>query len=192
MSQIHRFTLGGIADTALGVELLPTTAEPMLPTTRDRFIEVAGRHGRINFESDLASREIVLDLVAIDASTPEELQALARTFAAVLLDQDGHPEDVSLVFTKESDKTYTVRYSGNLALQRLIGGSLGFFSLPLIAADPYAYGDEDTDADTMTEGYQEMEVQNAGDYRTPPVITITNDGESNVEGFTLVVRQLKE
>ena len=102
MSDIHRFTLGGTADTALGVVLLPDFKEPILPRTRDRFIEVPGRHGRWHFESDLRAREIVLKLALIDPATAEALQAAARTFAAILLDQDGHPEDVSLVFTKES------------------------------------------------------------------------------------------
>lgn len=190
MSQIHRFTIGGTADTALGVELLPNYEEPMLPKTRDRSIEVPGRAGRHNFDSDLASREIVLELVAIDSTTPEALQALARAFAAILLDQDGHPEDVSLVFTKEPLKTYTVRYSGGISIQRLIGGSKGYFSLPLIQADPFVYEAEVTDEEEITEAYQEVAIENAGDYRTPPELTFTNSGNS-VTGFTLVVRQLK-
>lgn len=192
MSDIHRFTIGGTADTALGVELLPTFQEPILPATRDRSVEIAGRHGRYLFSSDLAAREIVLDLVVIDSTTPETLQSLARAFAAILLDQDGHPEDVALVFTKEPNYTYTVRYSGNMPLQRLIGASKGYFSLPLIAPDPFAYGAEDTDTADITTGYQTMEVINAGDYRTPPVLTITvAEGSVDVDGFTLIVRKLK-
>lgn len=188
MSQIARFSIGGTANTALGVELLPSFKEPVLPKTRDRSIEIPGRHGRYMFSSDLQAREIVLDLVVIDATTPETLQSLSRAFAAVLLDQDGHPEDVALVFTKEASKTYTVRYSGNLPLQRLIGGSMGYFSLPLIAPDPFSYGAEDTDTATITAAYQTMAVVNAGDYRTPPVYTITvAAGSSRVTGFTLTV-----
>jgi len=191
MSSIHRFTIGGTADTALGVELLPTFQEPVLPATRDRSVEIPGRHGRYLFSSDLAAREIVLDLVVIDSTTAETLQSLSRAFAAILLDQDGHPEDVTLVFTKEPLKTYTVRYSGNMPLQRLIGGSKGYFSLPLIAADPFAYGAEDTDTDNIIRSNQTVTVANAGDYRTPPTITIAlGTGSTDVTGFTLLTRQL--
>jgi len=192
MSTISRFSLGGTANTALGVELLPDFQEPVLPQTRDHYVDIPGRHGRKLFGSDLGAREIVLDLVVIDATTPETLQSLTRTFSEVLLDQDGHPEDVALVFTKEPNKTYTVRYSGNMPLQRLIGGSLGYFSLPLIAADPFAYGAEDTDTENITAAYQTMAVENAGDYRTPPTITATmKAGSGSVTGFTLITRQLK-
>ena len=192
MSQISRFTLGGTANTALGVELLPDFQEPMLPQTVDRYVTIPGRHGRKLFSSDLGPREIVLELMMIDATTPETLQSLTRTFSEVLLDRDGKPEDVPLVFTKEPDKTYTVRYSGNMPLQRVIGGSKGYFSLPLIAADPYAYGSEDTDTENITLGTQEFTVENAGDYRTPPTITATlAAGSGDVTGFELTVKQLK-
>jgi len=192
MSDILRFYLDGTANTALGVELLPDFEEPVLPQTRDRSVEVPGRHGVRLFATDLGPREIVLPLYVQDATTPETLQSVTKAFAAVLLDQDGHPEDVALVFSKEPNYTYTVRYSGNMPLQRLIGGSRGVFSLPLIAADPFAYGAEDTDTANITAAYQTMAVENAGDYRTPPVLTITmKAGSGSVTGFTLITRQLK-
>ena len=192
MSDILRFTLGGTANTALGVELMPDYDEPVLPQTRDQSVVIPGRNGVHLFNTDLGPRVIVLDLVMIDATTPETLQSLTKTFSQVLLDQDGHPEDVSLVFSKEPNYTYTVRYAGSMPLQRIIGGSKGFFSLPLIAADPFSYSAEDTDTYNITAAYQTMAVENAGDYRTPPTMTITmNAGSTNVTGFTLITRQIK-
>jgi len=191
MSDIARFTLGGTANTALGVELLPDFKEPVLPGSRDRKVEIPGQSGVRLFSSDLEARQIVLDLVMIDSTTPETLQSLTRTFSALLLDGDGKPIDVALVFTKEPNKTYTVRYSGNMPLQRLIGGAKGYFSLPLIAADPFSYGAEDTDSFTITADLQTEDVENAGDYNTPPVITVTNNGVGDVVGFTLTTRALK-
>jgi len=191
MANVHKFTLGGTADTALGVVLLEGFDEPVLPATRDRFVEIPGRQGRVNFDSDLGPREIVLPLGIIDATTPETLATLSRALSAVLLDQDGHPEDVSLVFTKEPLKTYTVRYSGHMPIERLIGSSYGEVQLPLIQADPFVYGASDTDSDSITASYQEMAIENAGDYRTPPTITVTNNGAGDVTGFTLVLRQIK-
>ena len=191
MSDIARFTLGGTANTALGVELLPDFKEPVLPGSRDRKVEIPGQSGVRLFSSDLEARQIVLDLVMIDSTTPETLQSLTRTFSALLLDGDGKPIDVALVFTKEPNKTYTVRYSGNMPLNRLIGGAKGYFSLPLIAADPFSYGAEDTDSFTITADLQTEDVENAGDYNTPPVITVTNNGVGDVVGFTLTTRALK-
>jgi len=192
MSSVHRFTLGGTADTSLGAVLRAGYQLPALPASRDRAAEVPGRHGVYLFDSDLGPRMITLDLTILDATTMAGLQTLVRAFSAVLLDQDGKPEDVSLVFDMESTKTYTVRYAGNLPLARLIGGSLGEFSLPLLAADPFAYEAEDTDTYNVVAAYQTMAVENAGDYRTPPTFTITiNGGSPDVTGFTLIDRQLK-
>jgi len=73
----------------------------------------------------------------------------------------------------------------------LIGGAKGYFSLPLIAADPFSYGAEDTDSFTITADLQTEDVENAGDYNTPPVITVTNNGVGDVVGFTLTTRALK-
>ena len=192
MSDILRFTLGGNLNTALGVELMPDFQEPVLPQTVDRSVAIPGRNGVTMFDSDLGARMITLDLVVIDATTPETLQSITKAFSEVLLDMDGKPEDVALVFSKEPNYTYTVRYAGNMPLKRIIGGSKGFFSLPLIAADPFSYAAEDTDTYNVTAAYQTMEVVNAGDYRTPPTMTITmNAGSTNVTGFTLVTRQIK-
>lgn len=192
MSDISRFTLGGTANTALGVELMPDFKEPILPKTRNQSVRIPGRNGVHLFASDLEARLIVLDLVMIDSTTPETLQSLTKTFSQVLLDQDGKPEDVALVFTKEPLYTYTVRYAGNMPLKRIIGGSKGFFSLPLLAQDPFSYAAEDTDTYNVTAAYQTMEVINAGDYRTPPTMTLTLDATStNVTGFTLITRQIK-
>jgi len=192
MSEISRFSIGGIANTALGVELMPEYKEPVLPKTRDQSVVIPGRNGVHLFNTDLGPRIIVLDLVMIDATTPETLQSLTKTLSLVLLDQDGHPEDVALVFTKEPNYTYTVRYAGQMPLQRIIGGSKGFFSLPLIASDPFSYAAEDTDTYNVIAAYQTMAVVNAGDYRTPPTMTITmNTGSASVTGFTLITRQIK-
>ena len=192
MSDILRFYLGGTANTALGVELMPDFEEPVLPKTRDQSVKIPGMHGVHLFNTDLGPRIIVLDLYVQDATTPETLQSTTKTFSQVLLDQDGHPEDVALIFTKEPNYTYTVRYAGKMPLKRLIGGSKGFFSLPLLAQDPFSYAAEDTDTDNVTADYQTMAVENDGDYRTPPTVTITmKAGSGSVTGFTLITRQIK-
>jgi len=193
MSDILRFYIGGVANTALGVELMPDFQEPMLPQTKDRSVEIPGRLGSYMFSSDLRPRNIVLDLYVQDATTPETLQSLTKAFSEILLDQDGRPKNVALIFTSEPTYTYTVRYSGKMPLKRIIGGSKGMFSLPLTAADPFAYGAADDDTDNITAASQTMTVVNAGDYKTPPVYTITmKAGSGAVTGFTITTWQVKE
>ena len=189
---VHRFTIGGYTDIELGVELQAGYDEPVLPGTRDRTLEIPGRHGKVIFGSDLEAREFNLPLSVIEPTSAAGLQTVIRRFAKVLLDNAGKPKDISLVFTKEPDKTYTVRYSGNIPLTRLIGGAHGEFTLPLIAADPYAYGEEVRTSTTITSSPQEMVVSNTGDYATPPVIIVTIAATSgDVTGFTLAIKQLK-
>ena len=185
MTLVHSFTLGGTADTALGVELQSSYQEPILPETRDYTVEIPGRPGAVRFDSDLGPREFTLDLTMIEPTTAAGLQTVVRALAAVLLDGDGKPQDVSLVFVKEPDKTYTVRYSGNLPLARLIGGTHGEFTLPLVAADPFAYGSEVTTSDTITTSPGTMTVSNTGAQSTPCVITVTNNGSATINGFTI-------
>jgi len=187
---VHRFTLGGVTDTTLGIQLLAGYDDPAAPSTRDRTLEIPGKHGVWNFGSIMAEKEFNLRC-AFECASQASLQARIRTLNDLLFDDDGKPEDLSLVFDKEPDYTYTVRYKGSLPIVRLVGATIGEFNLPLVAADPYAYGAEDTDTANITAAYQEMAIENAGDYRTPPTITITNNGAGDVTGFTLVCRQLK-
>lgn len=189
MSVVHRFTLGGVTDTTLGLQLRKAYQDPVLPATRDRTVEVPGRHGEWDFGADLGSREMVLECALTGATTQAALAVLVRALSAVLLDVDGNPQDCALVFDKEPAKTYTVRYSGSLPLERLAGATLGMLSLPLVARDPYAYGPLAEVLATITANGQEVTVTNSGAYRTPPVITIRNTGGTSVTGITLTARK---
>lgn len=189
---VHRFTLGGVTDTALGIQLLAGYDDPAAPSTRDRTLEIPGKHGTWNFGAVMTEKEFNLRCAFVDCTSQATLQAAIRTLNDLLFDNDGKPEDLALVFDKEPNYTYTVRYKGSLPILRLVGATVGEFNLPLVAADPYAYGAEDTDTANVIAAYQTMSVENAGDYRTPPVLTITmKAGSGDVTGFTLICRQLK-
>lgn len=190
MSEIARVTIGGIADTALGLVLLPDYDEPILPEPRQRFVEVPGRAGRHEFTGSIGPRVINLRFAIVDATTRAGLQALIRDVSDLLLDDDGRPKDTTLVFDKEPNYTYTARYAGGIPVDRLIRGTVGEFTLPMLCSDPYAYGAEDTDSFTITASGQEETIENAGDFKTPPTITmVVNSG--TITGFTLMVKQLK-
>jgi len=190
MTLVSRFTLDGVTDISLGIELLPDHKEPLLPASRDMSVEIPGRPGRWEFTGDLDARRMVLACAAM-STTQEGLAAVIRTLNTALLDGDGRPKDIALIYLKEPTKTYTVRYAGSADIKRLVGGTVGYFPLPFTAADPFAYEAEDTDTESITAAYQEVAVVNDGDFNTPPTITITNNGLTDVTGFTLICRQLK-
>lgn len=120
-----------------GLILQPRYQHPILPATRDRTIEIPGKHGAYDFGADLNIRQFSLPLVWTKELTQKALQERAREFAAFLTDGNGRPRTLKLAFDYETEKYYMVRYSGSLDIERLL--SLGFFELPLIAFDPFAY-----------------------------------------------------
>jgi phage-related protein len=189
MSLVSRITLDGVADTTLGFEVLAGYDEPLLPDVRTRSVEIPGRAGRWEFAGDLASREIRLPCSVFSGSMAA-LATAARAIAAALLDGDGKPKDVSLVFLKEATKTYTVRYSGAVPVERLVGSGLGNFTLSLVASDPYAYGAETTVTESVTVSPTEIEITNDGTVSTPVVITITNNGAGNVTGIKVAQKKV--
>ena len=190
MSDVARVTLGGTADTALGIVLLNGYDEPMLPAPRQRYVEVPGRAGRHEFDGDLGARMMNLRFAIVDATTRAGLAALIRDLSDLLLDDDGRPTDTTIVFDKEPTLTYTGRYAGRVPIDRLVGATVGEFTLPMLCSDPYAYGAEDTDSFTITAATQEETVANAGDFKTPPTLTFVVDS-GTITGFKLLCRKLK-
>lgn len=188
---VHRFTLGGVTDTTLGIQLAPGSDEPIGPRTRDKTVTVPGRHGRWDFGADMRERTFVLPCQFVNCTTQAELAAAIRTLADLLFDDDGEPEDLALVFDKESTKTYTVRYSGKLPIERIVAGEVGTFKLALTAYDPHAYEDEVTDMKSITVNADYVDVTNTGNVTTPCEIAITNNGGTDIDWLRLVCRQLK-
>ena len=191
MSSVARVTIGGVADTTLGIVLQAGYDEPLLPAPRQRFVEVPGRAGRHEFDGDMGVRMLNLPFTIIDATTRAGLAALIRDLSDLLVDDDGCPADTTIVFDKEPSLTYTGRYAGRVPIDRLIGSTKGRFTLPMLCHDPYAYGVEDTDTMAITAADQEQEVENAGDFKTPPTLTLTMS-VGTITGFTLLCRHLKD
>lgn len=184
-SVVTRFTLGSKTDVQLGIQLLEGYDEPAAPSTIDYTKKVPGRAGAWDFGADLDKRVFNLRCQFVDATTQAELAAAIRTLTNHLLDDDGEPRDLSLVFAKESSKTYTVRYTGQLPIKRVIASTSGEFTLQLTAYDPYAYGSQVTTTATITTSPGTLTVTNSGSQNTPCVITVTNNGAATISGFTL-------
>ena len=179
------FTLGGKTAEELKIVLLEDTNIPILSETRDRTVTVPGRAGSYDFGADQGPREFDLECAFIDGSIEDDkdLQETVRDLADHLTDNEGRPRDLTLEFDREPGKTWTVRYSGSLPIERMLYHSRGTFTLPLIAYDPYAYGEEKETEKTITSSPGELTVEVEGNVSTPAVIVITNQGSNTINGF---------
>jgi predicted phage tail component-like protein len=128
--------LGGKTFSELGLILLRTTEIPILPSTTDRMVQIPGRAGAYDFGSDIGPRQFNLECAIKATTTRQELVEKARALAVHLLD-DGKPKTMELIFDDEPDRYYNVRYSGRILMEKI--ASIGRFTLPLIASDPFAY-----------------------------------------------------
>jgi len=180
-------TLGGKTATELNIRVLKGTQEPITAATRDRLLTIPGRHGAYDFGADLSVRLFALEC-AIMADNPADLQAKIRALAAHLMDSQGHPRTLELVFDVEPDRYYNVRYSGNLPVERL--AATGLFTLPLTAFDPLAYGAEQYKEQLVETSPEVIAVESFGNVETPPVIILENEGTNIIYGF--VIRQYVE
>lgn len=141
------FTLGDKTAAELGLRLLEDNDDPILPPTRDYTMNIPGKHGAWDFGADLEPKQFMLPCAFVaDGTTYErpserELQRYVRKLSTHLLDRYGCPKTLKLIMHREPDKFYYVRYSGSLSIERILYQSVGFFTLPLTAFDPYAYAD---------------------------------------------------
>lgn len=136
-------SLGGKTSLELGLRTFRKSQRPVLPGTVDTTVSIPGMHGAYDFGANLRPRPIELECAFITRNA-HELQQRISEFAAHLLDGDGRPRTMTLIFSLTPDRYFMVRYSGNLPIERISG--LGTFTLPLVAYDPFSY-----QTDLMTE-----------------------------------------
>lgn len=164
--------------------MLRPSQRPILPGTRDYTMQIPGRNGSWDFGADLDARMFSLEC-ACSARNSAELQAITVQLAAHLIDSYGRPRDLELRFdNRPAGQYFIVRYSGSLPIERIVG--LGKFSLPLMAADPFAYGPEQIYETTITTSPFVFNIESSGNVRTSPVIVLTNTGSNTIHGFTVV------
>jgi predicted phage tail component-like protein len=118
-----------------GIEVVEFGSTPMYPQTRDRTLEVPGRHGSYYFGSDLGAREFSHACGFIHTDDKADLQAKVNAFMTFLTDEWGRPrKDIRLTYAHEPDKYYKVRIVGGHDLAHV--WQLGYFTLKFIADDP--------------------------------------------------------
>ncbi|MEK8132906.1 phage tail domain-containing protein [Paenibacillus filicis] len=189
---MNSITLGGVRDVDLGFRVLEESQEPLMPSTRDKGMNIDGRHGTYDFGAELEPRLFSFQCAFIpngtnyDNLSAEELQRCVRRLAQHLTDSYGRPRNMLLHRFSEPDKHYVVRYSGNSPLDRIAYSTLGFFTLPLVAFDPFAYGNqEQIYEDIMRTSPYKTDIESLGNVRTPLVIVLTNEGANTITRFKI-------
>lgn len=186
-------TLGGVKDVDLGFRVLEESQEPLIPSTRDQGMVIDGRHGTHDFGAVLEGKPFTYECAFIPQGTnykkpsAADLQRCVRRLAQHMTDSYGRPRDMTLRRSWEPDKYYIVRYAGSTPLERIAYSSIGFFTLPLMAFDPFAYSNKEHIIETtITASPTEIEAVSRGSVRTQPVIVLTNQGTTTIRKFTIV------
>jgi phage-related protein len=176
------FTLGGKTAAELGVELITSdTALKGNAPTRDYFMPTPGRHGIYDYGADLGPLPIVLDCLVV---TPTLWKTVIRELNTHLHDGWGHPRVLPLVFDEEPTKTYYVRYSGSSDLGKFMRPNFQRFTLPLIATEPYAFGDEALVEYTVTASPSDLWYVVESGLNVPLTIILDNEGANTINGFS--------
>ena len=177
------WTINGVAASTYGITLRYSPGIPMLPDTRDRTVEIPGKNGSYWFGSDVGQRSFSLPCRFEGCIDAAALDVLIRAFARLLVDVNGKPRALSLIFDDAPTITYTVRYSGAIPFDRAWLGPE--FTLELVADDPYGHEAEQTAEATITTSPGVMTVTSSGATSTPARLEITNTGATPITGFTI-------
>lgn len=183
MSQVVK-SLGGLTPQELGLQTLRDSKRPGLPPTVDTVVSLPNMHGAYDFGGYLGPRSLPLDC-AFMARNSYELQQHIQTLAALLIDGNGKPRNLELIYSNKPDRAFTVRYTGSWDIIRLAG--LGTFTLPFTAFDPFAYQTEDTlqvttwDTDMTWESDLSWEDEYFYEITGPVTLDINNFGLLNAK-----------
>lgn len=151
----------------LGVIVLRDSRHELMPQTRDNTEEIPGRHGEIDFGSELKSRILELHVAKDEIETAPEKELLRRTFAKYLNPVAGTKK---MVFLDNIDVEYEVKYSGKIDLTNYAHWM--DFTLPFRMNDPLiASRDEHSQTGAGT-------IMNNGTFETPILIEIPGPAAS--------------
>lgn len=120
----------------LGLHLLASSYETMMPDTREEILTVPGRHGAYVFDSYLQPRKFFPNILIPSQATLNDVQGIVRKVASLLVDEYGKPKDVKIIYDYEPDKYYIARFTGYISIDRI--AKAGIFPIPMQAYDPMA------------------------------------------------------
>lgn len=151
----------------LGVQIARDSPIDIVPSTRDYTDEIPGRHGEVDFGTELGARAIEFH-VATDEMGPEERENLKRQYAKHI--KSDIPK--SLVFENDLEKTYEVKYAGKIDPTQY--PLFMDFTIPFKMTKPFIEGSyEKVHAGSGT-------ISNDGTFETPLVIEIKGPAKDPV------------
>jgi predicted phage tail component-like protein len=145
----------------LGVFVLRDSRHELMPQTRDNTEEVPGKHGEIDFGSELRARMLELHVATDDGLSPLQKEQLKRTMAKYLNPVAGTKK---MVFLDDIDVEYEVKYSGKIDLTKYTDWME--FTIPFKMCNPFI-GSTVEHIQTGT-----GVIVNAGTFETPILIEI--------------------
>lgn len=116
----------------LGLLVTGDSRYELLPSTRDNTEEIPGRHGEIDFGTELQTRPLELYVVTNRGNSPADKADLMRLFAKYLDPTKGYK---SLVFADDINKTYVVKYSGQIPITNY--ATWAQFTIPFKMETPF-------------------------------------------------------
>lgn len=169
----------------MGFKVLKSdTLIPNLPDTRDYTAVIAGRHGAYDFGSDLAPRGFLLNCWISEDIDHTAIEAAILALNAHLLDSWGRPRTLELVFDWQTDKHYDVRYSGGQGIDTGQAMARRKFTLPLIAFDPHAFGEEIEVEYLLEDSPVSPWYDVVSGLNVPITIILDNEGLNTLSGFS--------
>lgn len=141
----------------LGVKVIGDSRYELLPGTRDYTEEIPGRHGEIDFGSELKARILELHCAVESDDIPSKLREIAGYLNPCLGEQE-------LTFADEPGKVYHVKYSGKIDLTRY--PTWAEFTIPFKMVNPFITSA--TEKSIQGSGT----AVNEGTFETPFIITI--------------------
>lgn len=176
-------TVDGLTPKELGMGVFRKTQRPILAPTVDNVVTVPHMHGAYDFGATMGPKPFNLEC-AFMARDYRELQERVSNLAAFLLDADGRPRTMFIIFANQPDRQYTVRYVGSLDIDRIAG--LGTFILPFTAYDPFAYStweSNDLNVDSLISVDSDIFVDTGYSFtiNSPQTITAYNYGNQNAQ-----------
>ena len=145
----------------LGVLVTRDSREELLPSTRDSTEEITGRHGEMDFGTELNARMLELHVATDEGYAPLDKAKLKRLFAMYLDPTKGAK---TLIFSDDIEKSYIVKYSGKIDLTN--HPSWFEFVLPFKMNDPLIIGS----FENMLVGSGKLE--NKGTFETGLIVEI--------------------
>jgi len=173
---VYGFTYRGQHCSLFGVNLLSYTIHS--PELREYEDEADGLSGVLDYGTEYGKRPIDIKIDINPNDVPFKLRQsqiynwLKPTLPAGIL-----------IFDEIPDRIFYAKLSSKLSPEQF--NRYGNFEFTMKCADPFAYGPEHILETIIDSSPQTLVIQSNGTEPTPPLIELTNNGATTINGFTL-------